>query len=191
MNVSVKVIIAQLVVQRMVLTAVVGWLLYYSCLYHSLNYKLSYDELYRDVHGGNSGFTLRKELNEDIRDNRTYQILDHPCLWHHHEILVGKVPSASQVWKDTRLWCSKLAATPLSPDAQYLFDRTPECALLSQGPYNGRWQKTRQAHMLLESHKWCVPTTGMHYAVERCSANWKIILLSYLLYLTFSADSHF
>lgn len=34
------------------------------------------------------------------------------------------------------------------------------------------------AHLLPESHKRCAPTTGMHYAVEQCPANWKTSILS-------------
>ena len=90
MNVSMKVIVAQVVVQRMVQTAVVKQPADNSCLYHSLNYNLSYDDLHRDVHGENSGFKLRKEVNEGIRGNHTYLILDHSCLWNFDKILLQK-----------------------------------------------------------------------------------------------------
>jgi hypothetical protein len=49
-----------------------------SCLFHSLHYNLSYEDLYNDVYKENTGFSLRTEVNEYIRDNPAHVIFPTP-----------------------------------------------------------------------------------------------------------------
>jgi hypothetical protein len=49
-----------------------------SCLLHSLHYSFSYEDLYNDVYKENTGFSLRTEVNEYIRDNPAHVIWTTP-----------------------------------------------------------------------------------------------------------------
>ena len=49
-----------------------------SCLYHSLNFNLGHEDIYKDIYNEHTGFTLRKEVNEYIRDNHAKDIWIRP-----------------------------------------------------------------------------------------------------------------
>ena len=51
-----------------------------SCLYHSLNFNLGHEDIYKDVYYEHTGFTLRKEVNYYIRDNHAKVIWITPDL---------------------------------------------------------------------------------------------------------------